>query len=206
MFKYNITRHSTTGQLPHTKWTDTAPPLQRLYAFGQIGTAYAHRDSNRVRKLDSRAFPARYLYAATTATIAVQEIQTGKIHRIRAIDFQPYRPDRNPVRSIVSRPPTAMHASNTQPTGEQHTQPPRNAADARRFPDSDLWGIAHDEELQKLDNEHTVKWLSKEALRANAKPIPLIMTYRYMRSPTGQLIERKARCSARGDKMVAHVH
>eukprot|EP00177_Eucheuma_denticulatum_P000730 GFKZ01001312.1.p1 GENE.GFKZ01001312.1~~GFKZ01001312.1.p1 ORF type:complete len:306 (+),score=11.41 GFKZ01001312.1:1491-2408(+) len=90
VFKYNITRLSTASQLPQTKWRGKAPPIQLLYAVGQISTAYAHRDRNRVRKLNSRAFPARYLYAATTATIGVQELQKGKIQRIRAINFQPY--------------------------------------------------------------------------------------------------------------------
>lgn len=32
------------------------------------------------------------------------------------------------------------------------------------------------------------------------------MIYRYKKSPTGALLERKARCALRGDRMIAHVH
>ena len=38
------------------------------------------------------------------------------------------------------------------------------------------------------------------------KPIPLTMGYRYKRNDQAEITERKARCSARGDEMILHIH
>ena len=38
IFKYNITRHNSTGSLPYTTWFGHSPPITQLYAFGQLGS------------------------------------------------------------------------------------------------------------------------------------------------------------------------
>ena len=70
---------------------------------------------------------------------------------------------------------------------------------ARNYPDAHLWKKAHDKELDNLDNNKVVIWLPPKQIPNQTKPIPLTIGYRYKRNDPGEITERKARCSARGD-------
>ena len=87
---------------------------------------------------------------------------------------------------------------------DEFTPAPATFAQARKYPDAKKWAKAHDEELDKLNAMGAFKWGPLPP--GHSKPIPMIMAYRYKRSPKGQITERKARCSIRGDLMKAHVH
>ena len=97
VFMYNITRHSVAQQLPFTDWFGSAPSITRLFAFGQLGTATVKTDPAKVRKLDPRSYPARYMYAVDLQDIVVRNMRTQQYLRVRATDFQPYTPLHDPL-------------------------------------------------------------------------------------------------------------
>ena len=102
-FKYNITLHRTTNQLPYTKWYGEAPHITKLHTFGALGTIPR---LSKKKKLENRSYAARYMYAVDPAYIVVRNIETGTYNRIRAIDFQPYRPQDDP--SYIQIPPPTL--------------------------------------------------------------------------------------------------
>lgn len=157
------------------------------------------------KKLSSRAEPARYLHGVSETTIAVQNLRTAQTHHIRAVDFAPYNKNQDPsCNTIVSNHTTAT------PELKPHIPPfmrdLSSTSDARKFPDAAQWATTQEEELRKLDKNQTIQWIKDTEVPAHAKPIPLKMTYRYNWSEHGSSIGRKARCSARGDKMQQGLH
>lgn len=87
-----------------------------------------------------------------------------------------------------------------------HTPAPPNYRTARQYPDSQLWAVAHDNELSKIDNMRAIQWIPRNETPPKIRPLPLTMTYKYKRDATGHIEERKARCAVRGDLMKPHIH
>lgn len=89
------------------------------------------------------------------------------------------------------------------------TPNPMNRTNALRHPDSNLWPISLDGELDKIDETGTIKRLNKGELGIlpkNIKPIPLTITSNYKTNKSGEVEKRKSRPSLRGDMMMAHLH
>ena len=74
LYKYNITIHAATNQLPYTMWHNREPQLRRMFAFGQLGTI---PDLTKLSKLDSRSIPVRYLYPRDDRHVLVLNLQTA---------------------------------------------------------------------------------------------------------------------------------
>lgn len=68
------------------------------------------------------------------------------------------------------------------------------------------WAKAHDEEIHKLKEQNFIQWISPTKPLKSYQPITLTTTYRYKHNVSGDIIGIKARCSLRGDKMIANVH
>lgn len=203
VFKYNISLHSTTKQLPYTLWHGHPPSISKLFAFGQLGAIPSLKDKK--SKLERRGIHVRYMYALNAETIMTQCIRTGRLIPSRTINFHPYNKSLDPklqssyMFKSVSRHPTPATISSTTPAPNSTTQ-------ARKYPDKNDWARAHDLELQKLDQQRTIEWINNEKLPPNIKAIPLTMKYRYKRNSSGAIQEYKARCTLRGDLMQPHVH
>lgn len=81
-----------------------------------------------------------------------------------------------------------------------------NIHQARTIPDSRLRKVAHDAELDQLDDIKAIIYVDITPPPHLYKAIPMTTTYRYKRDQDGNITERKDRISLRGDLMAAHVH
>ena len=197
IFKYNITRHNSTGSLPYTTWFGP-PPITQLYAFGQLGSIPHVTSETRRKKLDDRGFISRYMYDTYPTHIVVLELATGKYSKIRTANFRPYSRRTDPNTSTINifkcytphRTPSKITST---------TLPPKSRKQAQKYPDAIQCADAHNIELEKLDNMKAIKWLPPEQLPE--KLIPLKMTYRYKRDTAGNITERKVRRAVRGERM-----
>ena len=201
-FKYNISRHSSTGKLPFTVWYGHPPPLSQLFCFGQLGTATIRADK---KKLHARSFPSRYMYPVDFTNIVVLTLHNGQYKQVRAADFKPYNPLADPVRFYSNA--FKCHLPHPDPTViTMKTPAPTSLKQARRYPDSNKWREAHNSELDKIDELQAIKWLPDDQIPQKARLIPLTMNYRYKRSPEQEITEHKARCAVRGDLMKPAIH
>ena len=82
----------------------------------------------------------------------------------------------------------------------------RSLRAARRAPDSHLWEESWNSELQSLEKHGTLSYIPKSLLPPNVTLLPLKFTLRLKRDEAGNIISRKTRCTARGDKQILHVH
>ena len=205
VFKYNITLHDSTGKSPYQLWHKKTPLPTRLFAFGQLGTIPNYRQQK--TKFEAGADPARDMHNISLTHIVALNMRTNQYTHLRSIDFRPYFHHLDPLFSnpqalISSKHPTLPVPQTITPT----TPAPTSIGQARLYPDHNQWAIAHDEELDKLDNTETIEWITDTEIPPGTKLIPLKITYRYKRSDDGNIIRRKARCTVRGDRMQPYIH
>lgn len=79
--------------------------------------------------------------------------------------------------------------------------PPSHIRHARLYPDDTDWASAHEAELDELEAQIAIIWLSPEQTRPKSRPIALAMTYKYGRNQDCAITKHKARCAIRGDTM-----
>lgn len=114
-------------------------------------------------------------------------------------------------------PKTAMVAGNKsdkyrQPIPKEITPTTANQitrSNALRYPDRDMWAKSLDRELDKLEEQGTIRWLKPDQLGIipkNTKVIHLTFTFNYKRRSNGTIEERKSRASLSGDQMIPGVH
>lgn len=139
-------------------------------------------------------------------------LHSGKKQNVRATDFKPYNRKLDPA-TLPTHIPRAFKTSSAAykrriPTEiTSATPPPANPAMVRKYPDSQQWAIAHDKELDQLDEQKVAVWCyHKKDLPPGAVVIPLTIHYRYKRDQSGIIAAYKARCAARGDKMIKYKH
>ena len=202
LYKYNITIHRSTGQLPYSLWFDCPPSPSELYAFGQLGSVPSLKPK---RKLETRSIPARYMYAKDDNYITILRIADNTYHQVRAIDFMPYTRSADPV----AQTSYAFKARTIHPTPRtitKHTPAPLCHRQATRYPDAPMWAVAHDKELDTIDITKTIHWIKDDNTPPNIRPIPLSMGYRYKLNANGTIATRKARCAVRRDLMRPYEH
>ena len=199
--KYNYITHTTTDYPPIELWHKSSKLPKQLFMFGQPGVAYIPFNPASQAKLEPRGTPARYMHPIGHKQVCIYNMHTRQFQRIRTEDFHIYSADRDPCNALTSRSkytrPPPKHI-------DQFTPPPATVAQARKYPDAELWAKAHDAELDKLDQMGAFTW--QPLPPQHSAPIPMIMTYRYKRDNIGNINERKARCSVRGDLMKPHIH
>lgn len=201
-FKYNLTYHTATQHSPYQLWHQQTPPPIPLFPFGQLGHI---PDYSPKKKLQHRAHPARYLYGISLTHIMIHNLKTNACHTIRNVDFKPYHKHADPTITFATANKTVtLHRAPHFIT--PHTPPPLSRQQARKYPDAAEWEIAHNSELDILEKQHTFEWVPTHTIHPKTKLIPLMMLYRYKRSPQGDIMRRKARCNVRGDKMIPHLH
>lgn len=201
-YKYNCLPHASTKTTPLSQWDPNAPTPPYFLPFGAAG---AIPDFRPKQKLQSRARPARYLCHQSATLISILYTDTQTIGLVRLIDFHPTHPALDPATLLAS----AFKARSHHPTPElitPATLPPSSTSQAHRYPDAHLWAHAHNAEIDQLDDQGAIIWEQPDCIPPHTKPISLTMAYRYKRSATGVIIQRKARCSVRGDLMRPHEH
>lgn len=92
-----------------------------------------------------------------------------------------------------------------------HTSDTDNAHPGKRNPNKKYLHAAelekaHNDKLEIFDTMNAVQWIPDAALPGKTKLINLKMGYQYQRNSKGEIASRKARCSARGDEMLPHMH
>ena len=181
--------HSATGQPPYTQWHGQTLKTCRLLTFREIGTIPLLQPK---KKLDPRGTPVRYMYGNDPNKITVQEINTKRYRAVRSADFRPYSSYYDPCHSPTNpfKPQTKQHKIHITPPA------PTTHNEARAYPNAAQRAHARDDELKKLDQNKTIKWLPDNQLPPCERLIPLKMTYRYKRAPDGKVTQRKGRCSA----------
>ena len=223
VYKYNITYHHSTRNIPHTQWYDAKPRVQRIFTFGQLG--YTPILKPHLPKLHNKATPVRYMYGLDETHICVQDIQTRRYKKMRAIDFRAYHKHSDPCLNTTATYKAHVHTKRkARSTGhstkrrtngtrrpqavptkiETTTPPPKNLKQARQYPDATQWGKAHDAELEQLDAMKAIDWHSQVKGTDRRNIIPTTMTYRYKRYQNET--RHKARCSIRGDRMTPNIH
>ena len=204
-FKYNHIYHHSVGNVPITLWQHARPHVPQFLIFGQLGHTPQLGNKAQLSKLQSRAATVRYLYATDAKHIVVLELSTNSCRRIRTVDFEPYYRETDPLAHNTNAFKTfAPHRTPSQITAT--TPAPCHHGQARNYPDAALWARAHNDELDALDRKKAIQWLPDHCIPKTAKLIPLTLGYWYKRDPQGTIVKRKARCAARGDKMIPNVH
>lgn len=87
IFKYNLMHHATTNTSPYQPWYHTITLVQRLFTFGQLGTIPVYATE---KKQETRADPARYIFATTLTHFTILNLRTGLNQLIRSTNFHPY--------------------------------------------------------------------------------------------------------------------
>lgn len=164
--KYNHLPHSATGQSPHELWFGTRANLITVYIFrldGLVPIMFTPK-----KKQANRGQIAKYLHRDISNQIIV-EAEDQYIKRFRAVDFHPYYSYRHPAEIIMH---TIQVAMETRRFGEFTRKPPdritnttpapASRTQAAKYPDHKLWAKAIDDELQKIDDRDTIKWLPLE--------------------------------------------
>lgn len=193
-FEYKIIPHSTTGLPSYSQWHGRPLKICRLHTFGEIGTIPLLQPK---QKLDPCYTPVRYMYVNENKTITVQEIDTRRYRTVRTTDFRPY--SRN--HDACHRTTRAFKAQAKPQIKHITTRSPRTHKEVRASPEFAQWAQAHGDELEELDQNKTIQWLPDKQIPPCERLIPLKMTYQYKRSQDSKISERKARFSARRDRM-----
>ena len=143
------------------------------------------------------------MYPISPTEIAILNLRTNSYQKLRSIDFRPYNRSTDPVyhlrHAFYTFTPTPLMITKTTPA-------PSSLSQAGKFPDAAQWAKAHNKELHSLDNKHIIKWISSPPSATHPKPIALTMAYKYKRDDSGKILERKARCAVRGDRMIPNLH
>lgn len=85
------------------------------------------------------------------------------------------------------------------------TPAPASRAQAAKYLDSRQWAEAIDQELVKIDERGTIRWIPTDQ-KPPTKPIPLTLSFNYKRDENESIEERKARDSIRADIMQPNVY
>lgn len=194
-FKYNSIPHSVTKQIPHNAWFHVTSDLEHFVPFGNYGTVVNEIVQG---KLSSHSEAVQYLYPVDRAHFQVIDIHNGRNQKVRAKDFRLYDKNLDPCTMTTSSPKAfktnAAAYKRPIPTDIFSSTPaPANPAMARKYPDRAKWAIAHDSELDQLDEQKVATWCyHKKDLPPGAIVIPLTMHYRYKRNQLGDIAAYKA--------------
>lgn len=97
--------------------------------------------------------------------------------RVRATDFHPSHPFFDPTVTLFHAFIFSIHhTTQAPPFITSDTPPPTNAKRAQKYPDATQWAMAHDTELDQLEQQNTIIWLTSEEVPRNCRPIRLTMT------------------------------
>lgn len=116
IFKYNLMHHATTKTSPYQLWYKAQPAIKRLFTFGQLGTIPVYAPK---KKLDSRAEPARYMYATSLTHVMILTFEQRTSTPITDKQTQP-----------LPRPQHSKHEPNTNnhpPMKSMSTSHPQRA-------------------------------------------------------------------------------
>lgn len=183
--------HSSTGKSPMSFWLLHSRTPSILFPFGASGCIPI--PATKVKpELAPRARPARYLYPTDHAYVTVLLTDTTTRERVCAYDFHPIHPSLDQT-TMLHR---AFKVSYQQPTPTQiahDTPPPAHPHQARRYPDATYWAMAHDAELEELEVQQAIMWLTPEQTPPDCRSISLTMTYRYSRNADGSIVQSAGR-------------
>lgn len=70
-------------------------------------------------------------------------------------------------------------------TIDPNTLPPTTIAAERRYPDSNEWRQAHDDEMVQLYAQKAIDWLAPESIKDEDKPLLLKRTCKYKHAADG---------------------
>lgn len=203
VYKYNLTVHSTTQSLPFTMYHGHPPTLNRMFPFGQLGSIPVLTSIK--KKLQPRGIHVRYMYSINPDQTFTQNIHTGIYITAREVDFHPYYHSSDPVHTTTYS--FKSHIPHKTPIIITPSTPaPSSTKQAHCYPDHLEWVKAHDLELETLDRTETIQWIASNNLPKGTSAIPLTVKYRYKTDSNGVIIQRKARCTLRGDLMIPYVH
>lgn len=156
-------------------------------------------------KLSPRTPQARILYPCSYNTITVQHLDTRTTPKCRTYDIFLVHRDRHPT-AILNSPFRALHHREIEQTitsaTPYHTTPTQHAVP----PDAQAWEIAYDAELQQLEAQAAILWLSPDQLSPECKLVDTAMTFGHKLNSNGTIRERNVRCSVRGDLMRPYTH
>ena len=153
-----------------------------------------------MQKLHPRAYLARYMYAINVNRIIVINLKNGQYTQIRTNGFTPYSRHRDPVSSHSHAfkchlpPPDPQHITYQTLLTKTGAPIPRRTAMGEGTQ-------CRAREARKCQC-HTMD--SRQRPPPGAKLISLTMGYKYKRTAEGDITERKAQCSLRGDLMRPH--
>lgn len=205
--KYNLTLHDATRKFLYQLWHHRSPDISRLFAFGQqktISSYMKHED-----KPDSQANPACYLQKISPIPIVAFNLRMNQYKQPRSMDFGPYYHHlglRYPASNFISLcdSQAVIHLSHSP--FSRTTPPPATLHQLQKYSDVEYWSTAHEGELETLDTNNTIVWISDRQIPPSAKLNSLKIKYRYKRSDEGTVNIRKARCTVRCDRMKPYIH
>lgn len=187
---------------PVQKWTPRINPPPHLLLFGALGTI---PDLRPKAKLQSRSRPARFLAHTNRREVLILLPDTYTTAHARLVDFRPLHYALDPSTSLA-RAFRCDHPHLILQSITNTTDPPCNPKQAQLYPDAHLWAIAHNTEIEQLNEQHAIEWLNPVDTPPDCEPIRPTIFYRYKHEADGTTSARKSRCSVRGDLMRPNVH
>lgn len=98
IINHNLLLHSNLHASLYALWHGTKPPITKLCTFGQLGTIPIYAPK---KKTETRAQPARYMYANSLTHVTVLIFSTYHYRMIHSQDFHPYYMKTDPFASIA---------------------------------------------------------------------------------------------------------
>lgn len=203
-FKYNIMPHSLTKLPPWDAWHDQSQPSSRLFPFGCKGMTAIPKALR--SKLDDTDHEVRMMYHINHSHNMVQHTTLKRFFTIRTVYIRPINKSFDPSQLLA----TAFRAviPTPGPISDISNEAPKNRAQTHTYPDKNQWHEAHNAELDQLDDRDTLEWLPTGS-KTETKPIPLEMTYRYVKYDQGNILKKRpdARLEATScDHMSTKIH
>lgn len=163
-FKYNWTPHSTTDAIPYQAWSPQSTPPPYILPFMAKGAVPDRRMKN---KLSSRSRPAHFLFHISQSLIGILYADDNTTSQARLIDFYPIHPNLDPTTAMATAFKCKMHEPIPKSISSS-TTPPQHTGRARYYPDASEWAIAHDQEIDQLDAQNAIRWITND----NSTPPP----------------------------------
>ena len=192
---HNHSPHSATGQLPAALYHNCTPQVDTLLPFGIPG--FVHNRTPH-KKLDPRARLVHYIGRSSYTHYHFFDPHTNKTGICRAKDFTIYNPATDPVN-------TSYAITNTIDSNPPFTFP-KTIQQARSAPDSSLWELAWNNELDSLERRDILEYIPRSKLPPNTKLLPVTTILKFQQDSNGRPTLRKARCTIRGDRQIAGTH
>ena len=184
IFKYNLMHHASTKTSPYRLWYNAHPKIKRMFTFGQLGTIPVYAPK---KKLESRADPARYMYATTMTHVMTINLRIGTYNTLKHMTSTPItnrqtprwprlRPSKREQSTNNQRPPKSTSTPHHQRTWTKHES------------------IRMRTTGKKLTTQNSIDFTGLSTPTPKSI-IPVMMIYRYKRSAEGHIFQRKERCN-----------